>query len=149
MRRLTWILALLLAAGALAAFGCGGDDEEPAAEETPTATQEATETPTEEPTEEGGGGGEALTLASPEDGALEFEPTELTAPAGSITISYDNPSSTPHAVAIEGGPDNASSDTITESSTELTVDLEAGEYTFFCPVGQHRQNGMEGTLTVE
>ena len=33
--------------------------------------------------------------------------------------------------------------------TDLSVDLEAGEYTYYCPVGSHRQQGMEGTLTVQ
>jgi plastocyanin len=155
MRRLTWILALLLAAGALAAFGCGGDDDEAASEATPT--QEATEAPTEEPTEEAteapteeaGGGGETLALSSPEDGSLVFEPTELSAPAGSVTIQYDNPSTTPHAVEVEGNGVEEETETITQGNAELTVDLEPGEYVFYCPVGNHRQEGMEGTLTVE
>jgi uncharacterized cupredoxin-like copper-binding protein len=28
------------------------------------------------------------------------------------------------------------------------VDLKAGEYKFICPVGDHAQAGMEGSLTV-
>jgi uncharacterized cupredoxin-like copper-binding protein len=28
------------------------------------------------------------------------------------------------------------------------VDLDAGEYKFYCPVGNHEQAGMVGTLTV-
>jgi uncharacterized cupredoxin-like copper-binding protein len=51
----------------------------------------------------------------------------------------------PHAVAIEG----ESSETVTGANTEVTLDLEPGEYTFYCPVGNHRAGGMEGTLTVE
>jgi plastocyanin len=140
-------IAVLFAALVLALAGCGGDDDENG------GGTAATSTPTEEATPEdsggggGGGGGETISLAAPEDGSLAFEPTELSAAAGEVTIEFDNPSSNPHAVAIDGV--DASSDTVTGDSTTLSANLEAGEYTFYCPVTGHREGGMEGTLTVE
>jgi len=133
MRR-TWLCSLLVAA-ALGLAACGGEDgEEQAATPTPTPTEEAA-------------AGEPLALSSPADGALVFEPETLEAPAGRVRIAYTNPSSTPHAVAIDGV--EGQSEVITDGETTWTVELEAGEYTYFCPVGNHRQAGMEGTLTVE
>ena len=129
---MTWILALLLSAGVLLAAGCGDDEDEGGGGEA-----------------SGGGGGEALTLTADPGGDISWEPGELSAPAGSVTIKLVNESSVPHAVEVEGNGVEEASETITAGDTELTVDLEAGEYTFYCPVGQHRQNGMEGTLTVE
>jgi plastocyanin len=139
MRRITWILALLLSAGALLAAGCGDDEDEGGggAQSTPEATEEAT------------GGGEGLTLTADPGGSISWEPSELSAPAGSVTITLVNESTTPHAVEVEGMGVEEESETVTGGETQLTVDLEAGEYVFYCPVGQHRQNGMEGTLTVE
>jgi plastocyanin len=142
MRRTTWILALLLSAGLLLVAGCGDDEDEGGGggASTPEATEEAAG---------GGGGGEALTLTADPGGNISWEPGELSAAAGSVTIKLVNESDVPHAVEVEGNGVEEESETITGSETELSVDLEAGEYTFYCPVGQHRQNGMEGTLTVE
>jgi len=143
MRRITWSLALLLAAGVLLAAGCGDDDDGGGGG---ASTPEATETATQESS---GGGGEALTLTADPGGAISWEPGELSAAAGSVTIKLVNESSTPHAVEVEGNGVEKESETITGGETELTVDLEPGEYTYYCPVDGHRQSGMEGTLTVE
>jgi plastocyanin len=130
------ITALVLATALLA--GCGGDDEEePAATPEPTAEEPAA----------GGGGGETVQVSSPADGSLKFDQSKLTAPAGKVTFTYANPSQVPHAFEVEGV--EAATDTITEGEASVTVELEAGEYVYYCPVGQHRSAGMEGTLTVE
>jgi plastocyanin len=155
VKRVTWILVMLLAVGALAAAGCGDDDDD-GGEATPTeeATPEAAETPTPAATEEeddggGGGGGETLTLTADPGGAISWGPGELSAAAGEVSIELVNESSTPHAVEVEGNGVEEESDTITGSTTTLTVDLEPGEYVYYCPVGNHRAGGMEGQLLVE
>jgi plastocyanin len=145
-------IAVLFAALVLALAGCGGDDENgggSAATSTPTEESTPEATPEEDTGGGGGGGGETIQLASPADGSLVFEPDTLTAAAGEVTIEYDNPAGVPHAVSVEGNGVEEESDEITDSSTSLTVELEAGEYTFYCPVPGHREGGMEGTLTVE
>ena len=137
----------MAAAAALLFAGCGGDDEPTAtSEETPAA--ESTPSPTAEATEEAGGGGSStLAIEADPDGANAFTETELTATAGEVTVEFSNPSQSPHAVVIEGV--EPTTETVTGSDAPpITVDLEAGEYTFFCPVGNHRDDGMEGTLTV-
>jgi plastocyanin len=147
MKRITWMLALLIAAGVLLAAGCGDDDDDGAA----TTTEESTPAPTEEATEEaaGGGGGEALTLTADPGGAISWEPSELTAPAGEVSIELVNDSAVPHAVEVEGNGVEEESEIVTGANTTLTVDLEPGEYELYCPVGDHRAQGMVGTLTVE
>ncbi len=132
-------IALALATAVFA--GCGGDDDEQAA-----ATPEATQEPA---AAGGGGGGEAVQVSAPADGSLKFDQAELTAKAGEVTFTFSNPSSVPHALEIEGNGVEEETETITGSDAPLTVDLEPGTYTYYCPVGQHRSAGMEGTLTVE
>ena len=123
----------LLSATTLAA--CGGDDGEPAA-----------------PADEGGAAA-TLTITAQEPGAEEFafDPSELEAAAGEVTIEMDSPDGTqaPHAVSLEGGGVSESGEVVQAGgSSTVTADLEPGEYTYFCPVGDHRDEGMEGTLTV-
>ena len=123
----------MLVSTALLAAGCGGDNGDDGGGDSGG----------------GGGGGGALTLTADAGGAISWEPGSLSASAGSVTIKLVNESDIPHAVEVEGNGVEEESDTITGSETELSVDLEPGEYTFYCPVSNHRAEGMEGTLTVE
>jgi plastocyanin len=137
------LLALSAAALTLGFAACGDDDDGGGSAAAP-ATEEAA------PPAEGGGGG--LEIAAAEDGGLKFDLGSLTAPAGAVTITMDNPdgNSLPHNVALEGEGVNETGEVVQPGSTsEVTADLQAGTYTFYCSVGSHRQNGMEGTLTVE
>jgi plastocyanin len=135
------LIALVLTTALFA--GCGGDDEEQ-----PAATPEPAAEATEEPAAEGGGG-QTVEVSSPEDGALKFDQAELSAKAGKVTFNYANPSQVPHALEIEGNGVEEATDTIQADEASVTVDLEAGTYRFYCPVGQHADAGMEGELTVE
>jgi plastocyanin len=131
-------IALLVAALALALAGCGSSNKNAG-----SSSSGAASTPS------GGGGGQQLALAAPADGSIKFDKTSLDAKAGKVTINFDNPSTNPHGVVIEGNGVEQASDTITSSKTSVTADLKPGKYTFYCPVGSHRSQGMEGTLTVK
>jgi len=133
-------LATFAAALVLALAGCGGDDESSSSSSGSGGGSSSTPA---------AGSGETLQLAAPEDGSLKFDKTELDAKPGAVTIDFDNPSTTPHAVEIEGEGVEEASDTVTSSKTSVTADLKPGKYEFYCPVGSHRQQGMEGTLTVQ
>jgi plastocyanin len=139
MTRRLFLLLFTVLALAVGASACGGDDDDGAAE--PATTEETT-------THEDGGGGH-ITLTADPGGDLSFDQTELTAPAGEVTIELVNESGIPHNVEVEGNGVEEVSETITEGTTELTLDLQAGEYEFYCAVPGHREGGMEGTLTVE
>jgi plastocyanin len=146
------VLAAILASLVLIAAGCGGDDDDngggggggsadSGAEDTGADTGEASG---------GGGSGGAtkLKLTADPDGGLTFDKTELTAKPGKVTITMDNPSDVPHAVEVEGNGVEEETKTLTQGTADVTVDLKAGKYEFYCPVDGHKEAGMEGTLTV-
>jgi plastocyanin len=158
MRTLT--VAAMIVAGALAVGACGDDDSEEAGNGGNGgggggglygegggggSKQEA-----------GGGGGSkaagggatTLRLSADPGGDLKFDKSSLEAKAGKVTIAFDNPATVPHAVEVEGKGVEEETETITDGSAKLTVDLEAGTYKFYCPVGNHEQAGMVGELTV-
>jgi len=82
--------------------------------------------------------------------SLQFTDASLTAPAGRITLKLTNDTPVPHNIAVDGnGEDSLTSATVQDGGTaEITVDLPAGTYTYYCDVPGHRAAGMEGTLTV-
>lgn len=144
-------LILLLCALAIPVAGCGDDDDDGGGGGgADTGASTAAET-----TEDtgggasGGGAGETLKLSADPGGALKFDKSSLTAKAGKVTIVMDNPSSLPHAIEIEGKGVEVAGDTVTKGGvSKATAELKAGDYQFYCPVGNHRDAGMEGTLTV-
>ena len=147
------MLVALLAVVALVAAGCGGDDDDNnsssgAQGNTTDNTQSSTSSSTTS-SASGGGAASTVKLTADPGGALKFNTKQLNAKAGKVTVVMDNPSSTPHAVEIEGNGVEKETKTLTQGTAKVTVDLKPGKYEFYCPVDGHRQAGMEGTLTVQ
>jgi plastocyanin len=146
MKKWMALLMSVLALG-LVAVGCGGDDDDENGDGAATTEQPAPADTGPAETEADGGG--ELKIAADET-QLAFDTTELTAPAGTVTITMDNPSEIPHNVAIEGSGVDEEGDTVEKGGVStVSADLEPGEYTFYCSVAGHQEAGMEGTLTVE
>jgi plastocyanin len=146
-------LVVLLAATALVAAGCGGDDDNSSDNSSNSSGAQGNTTDNTQSSGGGGGGGggasSSVKLTADPGGALKFDTTKLTAKAGKVTVVMDNPSSTPHAVEVEGNGVEQETKTLTGGTAKMTVDLKPGKYEFYCPVDGHRQAGMEGTLTVQ
>jgi plastocyanin len=93
-----------------------------------------------------GGGGQTIDVSATE---FAFTPADLEAEPGRLTIVLTNDGTMPHAITVEGNGVETTSNTINPGeSTELTLDLAEGTYEIYCPIGNHRQEGMVGALTV-
>ena len=125
MRRFLLLAVSILAALLLA--GCGSDDGD----------------------DEGGdsSGGQTVEVVATE---FAFDPADVSVDeAGETTFTVSNEGEFPHALEIEGnGIEEETDELAPGESGSVTVDLEPGEYELYCPVGDHRDRGMEGTLVV-
>jgi uncharacterized cupredoxin-like copper-binding protein len=125
----TAVLALLLA---VPFGGCGGDDG-------------------------GNGGGGQTSAAAAETIDVSLTDFEIT-PAnprvergGQVEFRVRNDGETVHDLEVEGpgGETKLASELDPGQSGTLKVDLsEPGRYEWYCPVGNHREQGMEGEVTV-
>jgi plastocyanin len=144
--------ALVVGAGAFAVANAS-EEQDKRNEELAGESAQAEAAVTEEaPAGAPAGAAETLDVTSPADGGLVFEPADLAAEAGTITLAYANPSPVPHSIAVEDdGQENvlAESEVITESEVEITAEFVPGEFIYFCTVPGHREAGMEGVLTVQ
>ncbi|MDP2625230.1 MAG: S-layer homology domain-containing protein [Candidatus Peregrinibacteria bacterium] len=97
----------------------------------------------------------SLSVASAEDTAVEvsmeavnytFAPDTITAePGQTVTITFDVVEGS-HTFAID---EIELDESVTQDGTvTFTAPSEAGDYEFYCSVGNHREAGMVGTLTV-
>jgi plastocyanin len=92
-----------------------------------------------------------LDVSSPADGGLVYQPNGLTAKPGNVDITYDNPSQTPHSIAVATANGNVLGQVQPFANGKQSVDLNnlaPGKYVFYCTVPGHREAGMQGNLTV-
>jgi plastocyanin len=132
-RGFTMALVLGLALLALVA-GCGGSDESSSTE----------------PAQGGSSGTPAKTITIDE---TEFKLSPATvnlSQPGTYEFKAVNNGSTQHALEIEGNGVEDETETIGPGDTaSVTVELtEEGSYEMYCPVGDHKDRGMEGTVVV-
>jgi plastocyanin len=81
-----------------------------------------------------------------------YQPSEITVPPhGPVRFIVANGSDIAHGFEIEGhGMEEEIAEIAAGSSDSLTVEFhESGEYVIYCPVDDHRQRGMTGTVTVQ
>lgn len=147
MKALAWLVVLAFALAGCADDG-GTDDDTDGGDTSPTGGADDGNTT---------GDGPEVSLAIAATGVYPidfgYDQATLEAPAGAtVTLSFSNEDTNPvtnHDWYLEAlGAQTAvvapgESDTIT-----FTVDLEPGEYPFWCTIGNHRDQGMEGTFVV-
>jgi uncharacterized cupredoxin-like copper-binding protein len=126
----------------LAVSSCGGDEGED--------TIAAPTTTTEGATGATGAQGEAQTVDVSET-EFAIDPVNPRVNAGTVTFDVSNDGELVHNLEVEGGgvEETLEQDLQPGDSGELTVELEPGSYEWYCPIGDHAEQGMEGELTVE
>ncbi len=83
-------------------------------------------------------------------GGLAYVANAATAPPGPLKLVMPNPASVPHNIALEGGGINEIGPVVNQDGTsEISVTVKPGQYTFYCSVEGHREGGMAGKLTVK
>jgi plastocyanin len=105
--------------------GCGGDDSSPSS-----------------------GGGQTIEVSLSE---FALDPSQVSVQKpGTYTFRAVNDGQSVHALEIEGhGVEEETENLQPGETAELTVELtEAGDYELYCPVGNHRDMGMDGSVQV-
>ena len=90
-------------------------------------------------------GGETLTFVAVDN---EFTEYPETAPAGSLTFELINEGNLEHDVVIEELGDQLVVEALGGETDTGQIDMEPGDYTFYCAIPGHRAT-MEETLTIE
>ena len=113
---------------------------EPAAAPTEAAAQE----PGEGTQEAGAEGGQEITVVSHD---IYFDPSEITAQAGTITFVLPNEGAAEHDFSIDALDIHVNLPSGTTQTVE--ADIPAGTYEYYCAIPGHKDAGMVGTLVVE
>ncbi len=80
--------------------------------------------------------------------SLKFDPGSAEADAGEIIVALESLNVGHNFLVEVDGEEVLVVESGAGETAKGAIELEAGEYTFFCNVPGHREAGMEGTLTV-
>jgi plastocyanin len=122
-----WMTIVLVAAGLGASLaGCGGDEDE-GGSEAPAANVPISET----------------------DFRLDPSTLSIDQP-GTVRFRVTNDGETVHALEVEAPGGEVETENIQpgKSATLVAELVEAGTFVMYCPVGNHRELGMEGKVEV-
>jgi plastocyanin len=142
--------AALLALGLGGLTACGGSSSgSNSAASSTSASPAASSTAGASPSSGSGSSSEAQALTATETN-FKIKLDEDHIKAGKYSIKVVNDGQATHNLAVEeNGTTKATSDSIGPGeSTTLTVDLDVGQYVFYCAIGNHRAMGMEITVSV-
>ena len=149
------VVVVLLVIGAVAVFGMMGGNTPESSSDRDVESQNTQEAMTAETTEESDVVTEDEDAILTEDaikvegGSFYFKPNEIRVKVGEPVVITFNAVDMMHDFVIDEL--NVRTDVIKAggSDTVMFTPSEVGEYEFYCSVGQHRANGMVGTLIVE
>jgi plastocyanin len=109
---------------------------------------------------EGGGGGgggpsgtaeanaqNVVSIPTDPSGQLAYQFKSATAKPGKVTLQSKNDASVPHDISIKG--DGQGPVVQNGKTSEVSANLKAGSYEFYCSVPGHEQAGMKGTLSIK
>ena len=134
------------AAGTPCATPIGGDMGTPVAAATPAGSEAATPASPEACATPGATTAEAVNVEMVD---IAFNPTALTIPANTdVTFHFVNNGLSAHNFKIDD-PEVFSGDLAAGQSVDLTVNLPAGTYKYYCTIPGHEAAGMVGELTVQ
>jgi uncharacterized cupredoxin-like copper-binding protein len=134
-----WVQVVVAVSGMVVA-GCGEDEE--------TSGAGGGQTATEQKTEPSKAASQTIAISATD---FKFDPANPSVKkAGVVQFRLTNDGQTSHALEVEGPGGEVETDVIQpgESAT-LKADLSRrGSFVIYCPVGNHRELGMEGEVRV-
>jgi plastocyanin len=131
------LLGAVVVVVGLAAAGCGGGGNSSQSDAGSTSGNAASS-----------GSNKTFTVSETE---YKLTPSSVTvASPGTYLVKVVNKGSVTHALEIEGnGVEEESGDVQAGKTKTFTVDLKtAGTYEMYCPIDGHRDQGMEGKITI-
>ena len=145
MKRISPLAALLLLGSV--ATACAPAEDTAVSD---TATVTAVPAPTTAPADTG----QAARTVHVVLNEWRVAPSETTLSPGPVTFHVMNEGQNQHALEVQRGSDEWQSGNIPAGGTgTVTVNLTPGTYTLYCPIvdsrGNHRQMGMQATITVQ
>ena len=92
-----------------------------------------------------GGGAASVTIEAHD---IFLRPNQIKAPAGKLKIDYVEDGAQQHTLVIQGVKGFKLEVSGSQKSDSGTVDLQPGQYSYYCTIPGHRAQGMQGTLIV-